>query len=54
MGTSQGDEGTFAIVGGTGRYSGARGSYTARQSPIGRGGDGTAELIVTIIQDGSA
>jgi hypothetical protein len=53
MGTSQGDEGVFAIVGGTGRYAGARGSYTARQSPVGRGGDGTAALVVTLILDGS-
>jgi hypothetical protein len=54
MGTSQGDDGTFAIVGGTGRYAGARGSYVARQSPVGRGGDGTAEIVVTLILDPSA
>lgn len=50
-GTSQGDDGTFAIVGGTGRYTGARGSYLARQAPLGRGGDGTAELTITLILD---
>ncbi|MCC6178896.1 MAG: hypothetical protein IT305_26610 [Chloroflexi bacterium] len=53
MGTSQGEESTFAIVGGTGRYAGARGSYVARQSPTGRGGDGTAELVVSVILDGT-
>jgi Allene oxide cyclase barrel like domain len=54
MGTSQGEESTFAIVGGTGRYSGARGSYVARQLPVELGGDGTAELVVTITLDGTA
>jgi len=54
MGTSQGEESTFAIVGGTGRYAGARGSYVARQFPVELGGDGTAELVVTITLDGIA
>jgi hypothetical protein len=54
MGTSQGEESTFAIVGGTGRYAGARGSYVARQLPVELGGDGTAELVVTIALDGIA
>jgi hypothetical protein len=54
MGTSLGDEGVFAIVGGTGRYVGARGSYVARQAPLRRGGDGTAELVVTVILGGDA
>jgi hypothetical protein len=54
IGTSQDDEGVFAIVGGTGRFAGARGSYTARQSPIGRGGDGTAELVISVTLDGTA
>jgi hypothetical protein len=35
-------EGQFAIIGGTGRYLGARGSYTARQSHLEFGGNGTA------------
>jgi hypothetical protein len=52
MGTSQGEESTFAIIGGTGRYAGARGSYVARQLPVELGGDGTAELVVTITVDG--
>lgn len=37
-----------AIIGGTGRYEGASGSYVARQSPIELGGDGTAEFNFTI------
>jgi len=37
-------EGTFAITGGTGRYAGARGSYSAGLSPHGLGGDGTAHF----------
>ena len=39
---------TFAIVGGTGRYIGARGTYTARQRPVELGGDGTAEYEFTL------
>jgi hypothetical protein len=54
MGTSQGEESTYAIVGGTGRYAGARGSYVARQLPVELGGDGTAELVATITLDGVA
>jgi hypothetical protein len=34
--------GRFAIVGGTGRYEGALGSYEAVQNPLEIGGDGTA------------
>jgi hypothetical protein len=37
-------ENPFAIVGGTGRYAGLRGTYVARQSPREHGGDGTAEF----------
>jgi hypothetical protein len=40
--------GTFAITGGTGRYAGARGNYTAVISPHGLGGDGTAEFNLTL------
>jgi hypothetical protein len=40
-------EAVFAIVGGTGRYLGARGSYTARQRPVEHGGDGSAGFTVT-------
>lgn len=35
-------ESVHAIIGGTGRYAGATGSYVARQSPIDLGGDGSA------------
>jgi len=37
-----------AIIGGTGRYDGASGSYTARQSPVELGGDGTADFTFSI------
>ncbi len=42
-------EGQFAIVGGTGRYLGARGSYIARQSHLDFGGNGTATFTFTLI-----
>jgi hypothetical protein len=49
MGTTiSGSEGVFAIVGGTGRYIGASGSYTGRQSPLETGGDGTALFTLTL------
>lgn len=48
LGAPAGEEGVFAISGGTGRYAGARGSYVARQRPHGLGGDGTAEFILTL------
>jgi hypothetical protein len=38
------DDATFTIVGGTGRYLGASGTYHAAQRPRERGGDGTATL----------
>ena len=37
-------EGVFAILGGTGRYAGARGTYVARQRHQDFGGDGSAEF----------
>jgi hypothetical protein len=37
-------EDTFAIVGGTGRYAGARGIYVTRQAARGLGGDGSADF----------
>ena len=40
---------TFAIVGGTGQYAAARGTYVARQRPLEFGGDGTAEFVITIL-----
>jgi hypothetical protein len=48
QGSHWGEEGTYAVVGGTGRYSGARGSYVARQRPIELGGDGTAHFVFTL------
>jgi len=42
-------EGHFAIVGGTGRYMGARGSYVARQSYVDFGGNGNATFTLTLI-----
>jgi hypothetical protein len=42
-------ESVHAIIGGTGRYVGATGSYVARQSPIELGGDGTADFTFNII-----
>ena len=44
VGTGPADEATFAVIGGTGRYLGARGSYLARQSLH----DGTAEFTLTL------
>jgi hypothetical protein len=44
-------EDVFAIVGGTGRFVGARGSYVARQQPQEFGGDGTAEFTFTVITE---
>lgn len=49
MGSGGLDDGVFAVVGGTGRYAGARGSYTARQSPSNLGGDGTAEFVLDLV-----
>jgi hypothetical protein len=42
-------EGQFAIIGGTGRYHGARGSYVARQSHVDFGGNGDATFNFTLI-----
>ena len=38
----------FAIVGGTGRYAGARGTYLARRDPLEFGGDGTASFEIDL------
>ena len=48
MGAAAGGEGTFAIVGGTGRYAGATGAYVARQNLREVGGDGSAEFDITL------
>lgn len=47
-GTSAALEGEFAILGGTGRYAGARGTYTARHHRRELGGDGSAEFRFTL------
>lgn len=41
-------EGVFAILGGTGRYAGARGTYVARQRHQDFGGDGSAEFVLNL------
>jgi hypothetical protein len=48
MGTATAGPNVFTIVGGTGRYQGATGSYRAEQRPFELGGDGTAEFVVTL------
>ncbi len=48
IGASKLDEGSYAIVGGTGRYAGATGTYTARQFPRDLGGNGTAEFTLKL------
>ena len=45
---ARGAEGHFVILGGTGRYAGASGSYVARQSSRELGGNGTAEFHLTL------
>ena len=44
MGASQAGEGTYAVIGGTGRFAGARGTYVARQGHREVGGDGEADF----------
>jgi hypothetical protein len=48
MGSALGGEDLFAVVGGTGEFVGARGSYVARQDVRERGGDGTAEITIQL------
>jgi len=50
MGAGGGVERSFAIVGGTGKYTGARGSYTASQDTYGLGGRGTAALKLRLLE----
>jgi hypothetical protein len=45
VGTAGGLDGSFAVLGGTGRYAGARGTYSARQGHEALGGDGAAEFV---------
>lgn len=48
MGSALPGAGVFAVVGGSGRYAGLRGSYTARQGIPELGGDGTATFDLTL------
>lgn len=44
----------FAVVGGTGRYAGARGTYTVRQSHLEFGGDGTATITFRLMSEAAS
>ena len=44
----RGADGNFVVLGGTGRYAGATGSYVASRRPRELGGDGTAEFHLTL------
>jgi hypothetical protein len=48
LGTSLLGEAVFAVVGGTGSYAGAKGSYVAIQRLREQGGNGTAEFKLTL------
>ncbi len=48
IGANKLDEGSYAIVGGTGRYAGASGTYMARQFLRELGGDGTAVFTLNL------
>ena len=48
IGANRLEDGSYAIVGGTGRYAGASGTYTARQFLRELGGDGTAEFTLNL------
>ena len=49
LGTAaRGSEGHFVVLGGTGRYSSAQGSYRARQGVRDLGGNGSAEFHFTL------
>ena len=43
-GQRAGVTGTFAVTGGSGRYTGAQGTYTARIDAVGTGGTGSAQF----------
>jgi hypothetical protein len=45
-----GAEAEFAVIGGTGRYSGVHGSYIARAEPRELGGTGAAEYTFTLMR----
>jgi len=49
MGNASDTGGVFAVVGGAGRFAGARGSYVAEQSHFESGGDGTARFNFVLL-----
>ena len=49
IGMASAERNVYAVVGGTGRYAGARGSYLATLRPLEFGGDGTATFDVTLV-----
>jgi hypothetical protein len=53
MGSGDLDEATYAVVGGTGAYRGAAGTYTVSQRPREAGGDGTADFTFALLTPGS-
>lgn len=46
--TIRDQESSYAIIGGTGKYLGASGSYIGKQNPLETGGDGTAHFTLTL------
>jgi hypothetical protein len=44
-----GSQSVYAIIGGTGHYEGASGSYRAVQRPVEQGGDGTADFELNVM-----
>jgi hypothetical protein len=48
IGSGTGARRTYAVVGGTGAYTGARGSYIAEQDIFGFGGNGKAKFSLTL------
>jgi hypothetical protein len=46
-----GEPAEFAVIGGTGRYLAARGSYAAVQRPYHLGGDGTASFVFSLLSE---
>ena len=48
MGSSLPEAGVFAIVGGSGTYANARGSYTAEQQSYELGGNGSASFVLSL------
>jgi len=48
LGATVEGEGVCAVLGGTGAYAGATGSYVARQDLRESGGDGSAEFVITL------